>query len=498
MPTNKANPYTYLGLTVSICPTCHKAIPASIKEKDNKVYMSKSCPDHGRFKSIIASDAEWYKAAQQQTSPSLMLRKYQTKTEKGCPHDCGVCPEHEQNNTVPVIEITNICNLDCPVCFADNHHDYLMTDEELDTCLDILDASASDIDVLILSGGEPTAHPRLIELIKKAYARPRIPRVAIATNGILLAKKESLVKELADVGAYVLFQLDSMDASKNKIIRGNEMTRYREQALENLEKHGVQTSILMTVIAGVNDDELGSLLNYALSKRFICGFEAQTMSYTGQGGRTMAFDPMTRVTETDLIHNVSDQSGGVVSMKDFVPMPHPHPNCVAITYMFMLNDGSAIPFVRFMENELYWEAIKGQFIAHPDEKHEAMLKRMIEHVYANESTIERGPAVLSTLKEMLDGLYPPDREVSREARLRIVQRYVKNVFLHNYMDDHSFDAAVLRKCTSMQVIPDGRMIPNCGYRVMHRPSDPRWQKSKKHNPGHGVDGLRRQLTVLET
>jgi uncharacterized radical SAM superfamily Fe-S cluster-containing enzyme len=497
MPANKANPYTYFGMTVSVCPKCHKAIPGSLLERDDKIYMSKSCPTHGRFKTIIASDAAWYHAAQAETSPSLMLRKYQTKTSEGCPHDCGVCPEHEQNNSVPVIEITNICNLDCPICFADNHHDYTMSDDEMRRCLDILDESGTDVDILVLTGGEPTAHPRLIELIKMAYERPRIPRVAIATNGILLAKREKLVQQLAEVNAYVLFQLDSTDPSKNTVLRGKEMTNYREQALANLEKYGVQTSILMTVIGGLNDDEIGSLLKFTLSKRFICGFEVQTMAYTGSGGRTMKFDPMTRVTGTDLINNIDRQTDGLVRRSDFIPMPHPHPNCVAITYVMTLNDGSHLPFLRFTEPEIYRDAILNQFIAHPDDRHETVLHRMIDHVFANRDTIEKAPVVLDTLKTLLEELYPCERETTRAERIRIVQKYVKNVFLHNYMDDYSFDAAVLRKCTSMVIVPDGRMIPNCGYRVIHRKSDPRWQQTKQFNPGHGVDGLRRQLVVLE-
>lgn len=495
MPTNKANPYSYFGLTVSICPICHVSVPASLRERDNKIYMSKSCPTHGRFKTIIASDASWYHAAQRHTSPSLMLEQYQTKTAHGCPHDCGVCPEHEQNNSVPVIEITNVCNLDCPICFADNHHDYRMSIEEFERCLDILEASGSDVDILVLTGGEPTAHPQLIDFIERAYRRPRIPRVALATNGILLAKREELVAQLAAVNGYVLFQLDSTDPSKNKVLRGKEMTDIRERALANLEKHGVQTSILMTVIRGLNDDEIGALLKFTLSKPFICGFEVQTMSYTGSGGRAMKFDPMDRVTGTDLLVNIEKQSDGLVKMSDFAPMLHPHPNCVAITYVLGLLDGTHLPFLRFTEPEVYRKAILNQFIAHPDAKHEALLGQMIEHVFANADQIEKGPVVLETLKHMLGELYPEGRETSRAERIRIVQKYVKNVFLHNYMDDHSFDAAVLRKCTSMQIIPDGRMIPNCGYRVIHRKSDPRWQKTKS-NPGHGVDGLRRQLTVV--
>jgi len=291
MATNKANPYTYFGMTVSVCPTCRKTLPASMLEKDNKVYMSKTCPEHGRFKSLIASDAAWYHAAQTKTSPSLMLKKHNTETVHGCPQDCGACPEHEQNNSVPIIEITNVCNLDCPICFADNHHDYYMSDEEMERCLDILEASGTDVDILVLTGGEPTAHPRLIELIEMAYRRRFIPRVAVATNAIMIAKKEEMARRLAEVHAYVMFQLDSRDPEKNKVLRGAEMIEYRERALSHLEKHKVQTNILMTVIAGLNDDEIGSLFQYSLEKPFICGFEVQTMAYTGSGGRKMPCRP---------------------------------------------------------------------------------------------------------------------------------------------------------------------------------------------------------------
>lgn len=493
---NKANPYTYFGMTVSVCPTCHRVIPANLLEKDGRIYMSKSCPDHGRWKSIIASDAAWYHAAQRHTSPSLMLRKYQTETKDGCPADCGVCPEHQQNNSVPVIEITNHCNLDCPICFADNRHDYMMSAEELERCLDVLDESDSDVDLLVLSGGEPTAHPDLIDLIGRCYRRPRVPRVGIATNGILIGKKDALARALADAGAYVLFQLDSLDPRKNTVLRGDEMTAYREATLEKLEKYGVRTSILMTVIGGVNDDEIGDLLRLTLSKPWILGFEVQTMSYTGAGGRQVKFDPMTRVTGTDLIHRAEEQSGGVVRLGDFIPMPHPHPNCVAITYVLMLVDGTPLPFLRFTPPELYRKAIAGEFVAEPKDEHESFLRDIIDHVFSHAGEVEKADAVMATLRRLLCELYPEGRTTTRAERVALVQRYVKNVFLHNYMDDHSLDAGVLRKCTSMQIIPDGRMIPQCGYRTIHRKTDPRW-KAARPSLGHGSDGLRRMLHVVE-
>lgn len=493
MSSAKTSPYTYIGMTVSVCPKCHTSLPASLLEREGRVYMGKTCPTHGRSTTIVSSDAAWYQDALRHTSPSVMLRQFQTEVSRGCPQDCGVCPEHQQNNSAPVIEITNVCNIECPVCFANNLQNYHMADEELDRCLEVIEQSGTQVGVLILTGGEPTAHPRLVELIDRAKARPFIPRIAVATNGILLARREELAAQLAARGVDVILQLDSRSPAKNRLMRGEEMTALREAALRVLEKHAVRTTVLMTVIKGLNDDEVGGLLEYALAKPFIAGFEAQAMAYTGRGGRNVPFDPMDRVTGTDLIHAVEAQSGGRLRRSDFLPMPHPHPLCIAVTYLLRLEDGTYLPFPRFADRELYREAIAGQFIASPDERHEGLLRRCIDDAWVSPESADQAPAVLRTLKRLLAELFPSDRALSPADRARIVERYVKHVFIHHMMDDHSLDAGVLRKCTSMQVLPDGRMIPHCGYRVLHRSSDPRWK-----TPGttaHGIDGLRRQLQV---
>ena len=136
----------------------------------------------------------------------------------------------------------------------------------------------------------------------------------------------------------------------------------------------------MTVIRGLNDDEIGSILKFTLSKPFLRGFEVQTMSYTGSGGRLMKFDPMDRITGTDLIHSIETQSDGLLRISDFSPMAHPHPNCVAITYVLMLLDGTSVPFLRFTDPDIYQSAVRNAFIAKPDERHENLLKEIIDGV----------------------------------------------------------------------------------------------------------------------
>lgn len=488
----KRNPYTYHGLTVSICPTCTKSVPATIQERDGKMYMAKTCPEHGRFKTIIASDAEWYKQALQHRVPGMMPRQHQTVTQHGCPQDCGVCPEHEQVNALPVIEITDLCNLECPVCYADNKGKYMMTREEMARCLDTLEASGSPVDAIVMVGGEPTAHPRMIELIEQCYERSFVSRVVVATNGILIGTRKDLARRMADVGAYVLFQLDSLDPSKNKLMRGDEMIQRRDDALGMLKMHEIDTTLMAVAVKGLNDDEMGALTKFALDSDFLSGIDIATIAYTGAGGSQVGFDPMNRMTGTDILDDVVAQTG-FLDKSDFVPMLHPHPQCGAVSYVLCLDDGSYVPLIRLGERETYRQAMMKSFIVVPDDEHEDYMTHVLDYVWSHQDEYENGEVILRTLKKAADEIFPCDVALTERERARRVEKYIKNIYLHNYMDAHSLDAGALRQCSCMQVLPDGRMIPDCSYRTIHRATDPRFNERMI---GHGNDGLRHQLVQL--
>ena len=382
MDEPKLSPYTYHGLTVGICAVCKKSLPASIQERDGKMYLGKSCPEHGRQRTIIASDAAWYKQALQHTSPTVMLRQYQTRTEHGCPHDCGVCPEHEQNNALSVIEVTDLCNMECPVCYADNKGGYHMSADEMERCLDTLERSGTQVDAIVLVGGEPTAHPQLVELIEQCYRRAFVPRVIVATNGILIGKRRALAQRLADVGAYIMLQLDSLDPAKNTFMRGQDMIRNREDTLAMLREMKLDTTLMMVVIKGLNDDEIGALTRFALESDFLTGIDIATMIYTGSGGSQMKFHPLDRITGTDIIHGIVDQTGSFAKT-DFLPMLHPHPQCGAVSYVLMLDGGGHVPLARLADREVYRQAMMGHYIVVPDRRHEEFLEHLIDFVWAH-------------------------------------------------------------------------------------------------------------------
>ena len=110
---------TRLATTESICPRCRRCSPRSWS-REGKV-LSRSCPDHGAFDAVVYGDAERYAEIQRFDKPGDEPLERQTPAARGCPHDCGICPEHAQHTCLGIIEVNTACNLDCPICFADSH-----------------------------------------------------------------------------------------------------------------------------------------------------------------------------------------------------------------------------------------------------------------------------------------------------------------------------------------------------------------------------------------
>jgi 7,8-dihydro-6-hydroxymethylpterin dimethyltransferase len=160
-PLRKISPYLFLGQTTSLCETCLALVPAKILIEDEAVYYLKRCHSHGVQKTLISTDAAYYKLCRDYIKPGDRPLKFQTRTEFGCPYDCGLCPDHEQHSCLALIDVNEACNLTCPVCFADSSparslHRPL---PEIERMMDALVASEGEPDLLQLSGGEPTIHP---------------------------------------------------------------------------------------------------------------------------------------------------------------------------------------------------------------------------------------------------------------------------------------------------------------------------------------------------
>src|SRR4029078_5183021 len=170
-----------------MCPTCRSLVDGARIIRDGKVYLRKQCPRDGRSEALISADADWFLRSLTYIKEGSVPLKHSTKVSGGCPTDCGLCPDHEQHSCLPIIEITNHCNLEWPTCISHNRHNYNMTKEEFGKILDGIVEKEGNIETINLSGGEPTMHPNFLEFLDMARAKKEIPRVSISTNGLRCA-----------------------------------------------------------------------------------------------------------------------------------------------------------------------------------------------------------------------------------------------------------------------------------------------------------------------
>ena len=272
IPVRKAAPYLFHAQTTSLCEVCLKLVPAKILIEDDDVFYQKRCAEHGVRKTLISTDAAYWRSCKDYLKPGDRPLKPQTHTERGCPYDCGLCPDYEQHLCLAIIEVNEACNLSCPVCFADSSvkrtgHRDLATIEAM---MDALVESEGEPDLLQISGGEPTIHPQFFEILDAAKRRP-IRHLMINTNGVRIAKEPEFVARLA---AYmprfeVYLQFDSLKREAPMNLRGADLRGVRQQALEALEKHNISTTLVVTLKKGVNDGEVADIVRHALEWR--CG-----------------------------------------------------------------------------------------------------------------------------------------------------------------------------------------------------------------------------------
>ena len=247
MPTRK---YTYYDFTLSLCPECLKRIDAKIVFEDGKVFMLKRCREHGASKVLIADDIAYYKNIRNYNKPSETPHRFNTKTDYGCPYDCGLCPDHEQHSCLTVVEITDRCNLTCPTCFAGSSPTYgrHRTLDEVKSMLDAVVSNEREPDVVQISGGEPTLHPQLFEILDYAKSLP-IKHLMLNTNGIQIARDLEFAKRLSTYAPNfeVYLQFDSLRKEVLQSMRGANLLQIRDQALQHLNALNLSTTLVVTI-----------------------------------------------------------------------------------------------------------------------------------------------------------------------------------------------------------------------------------------------------------
>jgi uncharacterized radical SAM superfamily Fe-S cluster-containing enzyme len=449
----KIAPYLFLGQTTSLCETCLDLVPAKVIAEDQSVFHLKRCRAHGVQKTLIADDLAYWKAQKDWLKPGDRPLRLQSRTEHGCPYDCGLCPDHEQHSCLAIVEINEACNLTCPVCFAASSamstaHRPLA---EIEAMLDALVAAEGEPDLVQLSGGEPTLHPRFFEILAAARRRP-IRHLMINTNGLRIAREAGFAERLAEFMPRfeVYLQFDSLRRDALMALRGADLARVRVQALEALERNNISTTLVVTLKKGVNDDEVADIVRYALNWRCVRGVTFQPIQ---DAGRNDGFEPKAhRIVLTEIRRRIAE--AGVFALEDLIPLPC-NPDQICIGYG--LRDGRTVaPVTALLPRELFVAAAPNTvtFEAYPELRQKVF--DLLSLSTAQADTSDKLASLLCCLPEAV----VPDN-IAYEHTFRVV--------ISQFLDRFNFDLGTVKRSCVHFVQPDGAIIPFDTYNTFYRP-----------------------------
>ena len=457
----------------SLCPECRRVIEARVFSEGGRILLEKECPDHGSFRDVYWSDAESYPRAERFRSDGRGVENPRTAEGRGCPLDCGLCPGHLSETSLGIIDVTNRCNLRCPVCFANaaaTGSVYEPTREQIAAMLANLRRTRPvPAPAVQFSGGEPTLRADLPELIGMAK-RAGFLNIEVNTNGIRLAESAEYIRTLKAAGLDTVYlQFDGLTPEVGAFLRGRDVAAVKRKVIENCRLAGLRSVVLVvTLVRGVNLGQLGDIVRFAMENFDVVRcVNVQPLSFAGRvpDGELEA----RRVTIPDVLAAFEDQTGGLVRAADFYPVPcevpiaravgalmkerfpefTAHPHCGAATYL-VPDGGSLVPIGRLVKID----RILGSLAA----------------VHGLASRGARGRAklrLMASLRHVKPGLLRKHlRPLLGKGTFEALSDLHSQVLLlscMHFMDAHNFDTDRVRRCVIHYATPDGRLIPFCSY-----------------------------------
>ena len=503
----------FIKKTTSLCPTCFKPVEAEVYEKDGKIWIKKECPEHGTFDNTYWTNADLYKRVSNYDPSIKQIKNPKFKSESNkddlsCPDICGICNKHETTTVLGLIDVTNRCNLKCPVCFANaavSKKLYEPSFEEIGEMLENLrDLKPNPTPAIQYAGGEPTVRKDIVELITLAKEKG-FSHTQIATNGLRLARKESLAQELADAGLNTVYlQFDGVTEEPYIHNRGKNLLSQKLQAIENCRKANLGVVLVPTLVKGINDDQVGDLLDFAIENiDVIHGVNFQPVSFAGRTPQDQVEEQ--RITIPDFVDLVNVQTDNQVDEYDFYPpssmepisrfigalegeIPsvtlNCHQHCGMATYIFVDN-GKIIPITRFIDVDKFLNildenaekledggfAIKSRVLAKATREIPKILDR------------SKAPKSLDISKILIN--------VFKDRSYEALGDFHHNSLLiscMHFMDPFNFDEDRVKKCVIHYAVPDGRIIPFCTMNSMYREGiEDEFSTSFKNNQKSKVD-----------
>ena len=323
--------------------------------------------------------------------------------------------------------------------------------EQIEAMLDVLVASEGEPDVVQISGGEPTVHPQILDILRLTRSKP-IKHVMINTNGVRIARDPDFVTQLAELmpGFEVYLQFDALDDSALQVIRGSNLTRIRRQALDYLEAAGISTTLVVTVKGGVNDEAVCDIVDFALGYQCVRGVNFQPVQ---DAGRNPGYDKQHhRVMLSDIRRRLIEGSG-VFGEDDIIPLPC-NPEYIAIGYC--LRRGRELtPITSLIPQEEFVGTVPNSIAF---EKSPELKRRLFDLLSLSgdpNNTTDRLESLLCCLP-------------SFRVPVNLDYRHIFRVTIVQFLDRFNFCLGGVKRSCIHIVHPDGRIIPFDTYNLFYR------------------------------
>ena len=436
-----------LANTESVCPECLARLSATRVLYGEDVYLEKTCPEHGLFRTIIWRGQPALTSWVRPKTPSFPKNPL-TEVRQGCPYDCGICPDHRQQSCCVLLEVTQRCDLHCPVCFADagtvasKDSDWKMAD--IAAWYERLLAFGGPFNIQ-LSGGEPCVRDDLPEIIQlgRSYG---FTFFQLNTNGLRLARDRSYLSQLKAAGLSTVFlQFDGTTDEIYRYTRGRALLAQKMAAIGNCAAEGIGVVLVPTLVPGINTDDIGNILRLALANMpAVRGVHFQPISYFGRFPEPPA--DTSRITLPEVIRAIEIQTEGMISAKTLCPPGGENALCSFHGNYVLMPDGILTPLTRHKSDAGCCQPI-------PAAEGAARSREFVAQHWSS-------PTLVTDLP-IFSGPSLGGWDIFLE-RKRTHTFCVSGMV---FQDAWNLDLERLRDCYIHTASPDGRLVPFCAYNL---------------------------------
>ncbi|MCS6952311.1 MAG: radical SAM protein [Bryobacterales bacterium] len=473
--------------TQSLCPECVRLVEARLFEEGGKVIMEKTCPEHGLYRDVVYSDVRLYlKMEEWHFGDNRGVENPAIPNATRCPEQCGLCSMHLSHTSLANIDLTNRCNLTCPVCFANANAAGYLYEPSFEQVRRMLQTLRNERPVagriVQFSGGEPTLYPRFLDAVRLAR-QMGFTHIQVATNGLRFAELE-FAQACEQAGLHTLYlQFDGVTDDVYRRTRGRPLLETKLRVIENVRKVGLKICLVPTIVKGINDHQIGDIIRLAIDNiDVISAVSFQPVSFCGRISRQEL--EAKRFTQSDLAHAVHQQTGLCDPYEDWFPLAcvapfsrflgalrgeeaptlTPHPHCSMGTYLFVDPHKRAVPVTRFVDVGGMMRDLDQLARRIPRQRIKLFSKVRAWQALRRHFHADRAPEGL-TFQRFLRTLQGfTDKRYGRGQLERKGYTYkTLMVASMHFMDVYNYDVERVRRCVIHYAAPNGLLYPFCAY-----------------------------------